>query len=63
VHQRNQQPFGIIFTKRRHSELAHYTKNPEALRTKAVRACASLTRHVVFLTGTQRLGQPGTEPP
>jgi SNF2 family DNA or RNA helicase len=31
---------------------AHYTKNPEALRTKAVRACARLTRHVVFLTGT-----------
>ncbi|MGH3297416.1 MAG: DEAD/DEAH box helicase, partial [Trebonia sp.] len=31
---------------------AHYAKNPEALRTKAVRARAGLTRHVVFLTGT-----------
>ncbi len=31
---------------------AHYTKNPDALRTKAVRAWARFTRHVVFLTGT-----------
>jgi superfamily II DNA or RNA helicase len=31
---------------------AHYAKNPEALRTKAVRAWARVTRRVVFLTGT-----------
>jgi superfamily II DNA or RNA helicase len=31
---------------------AHYAKNPEALRTKAVRAWARATRRVVFLTGT-----------
>lgn len=31
---------------------AHYAKNPEALRTRAVRAWAAHTRHVVFLTGT-----------
>jgi SNF2 family DNA or RNA helicase len=31
---------------------AHYVKNPQALRTKALRAWAGRTRRVVFLTGT-----------
>jgi superfamily II DNA or RNA helicase len=31
---------------------AHYAKNPEALRTKAVRRWARVTERVVFLTGT-----------
>jgi superfamily II DNA or RNA helicase len=31
---------------------AHYAKNPEALRAKAVRAWARVTERVVFLTGT-----------
>jgi hypothetical protein len=31
---------------------AHYTKNPSALRTKAVRNWAARTRRVLFLTGT-----------
>ena len=31
---------------------AHYAKNPEALRTRAVRAWARNTKHVIFLTGT-----------
>jgi superfamily II DNA or RNA helicase len=31
---------------------AHYAKNPQALRTKAIRAWAGVTSRVVFLTGT-----------
>jgi SNF2 family DNA or RNA helicase len=31
---------------------AHYAKNPEAARTKAVQAWASRTGRVLFLTGT-----------
>jgi SNF2 domain-containing protein len=31
---------------------AHYAKNPQALRTKAIRTWAALTSRVVFLTGT-----------
>jgi SNF2 family DNA or RNA helicase len=31
---------------------AHYAKNPNALRTKAVSRWAGLNRRVVFLTGT-----------